>query len=140
VNVELYGGETYESFKIRAARPAGDGSILREEAYLANETELVIGQAVTDDFDLVELAEDDEPIWLFPGEFDTDKTITADDYAELKAKVGVTLTGTSYNTKYDINEYTGIDGGDLASVKSGVGKEVDDNKYNAKTITVNEAD
>jgi hypothetical protein len=105
---------------------------------------------------LVELAED-EPIWLFPGDFDVNEEIAQADYANIKARVGLTESETQelveadgsntfnyndtyYNTKYDINEYTGIDGGDLASVKSGVGKEVGDNKYNAKTITVNEAD
>jgi hypothetical protein len=123
-------------FTVRIARRDGEDVGLRDEAYMEAEFTLqVVGATVTTD--KIDLG----TVWLYPGDFDNsrnDYTISQEDYADIKQRVGLTSAETDalitnsddralyggiyYAEKYDINEYTGIDGGDLASVKSGVGK------------------
>ncbi|MDR3148468.1 MAG: DUF6273 domain-containing protein [Oscillospiraceae bacterium] len=142
---KLYGNADYNSFKLVAVRSGtGSGGTLRGEEYLAMSVELTFnGLPDPEDgpIDLLSLAwntTSKEAFWLFPSDYNADGSIKAtDDYAEIKAKVGLTASETSYNTKYDINEYTGIDGGDLASVKSGVGRAAGADNYNPGTIAVN---
>jgi hypothetical protein len=111
---------------------AGTPKQLREEGYLRLDVDLKTDSAVYGTIDLVEL-NGDEALWLFPGAYSTpDAGIVVGDYNEIKAKLGLDTGETDYNTKYDINEYTGVDGGDLAAVRAGVGKIITDNKYNYK--------
>jgi hypothetical protein len=125
--VELYGGSDYVSFKLVISR--GNSGGLRSEAYLSNEVVLTASSAITGEVDLV-AQNGGNPIWLFPGDYDGNGTIASADYSEIKAKVGLVSASSGYDQKYDINEYTGIDGGDLASVKSSVGKTVANNGHN----------
>ena len=64
----------------------------------------------------------DKFFWLFPGAYASSTAITSGDYNTVKSKLGASTTHSAYGVKYDINEYTGIDGGDLLSVKNSTGK------------------
>jgi len=76
------------------------------------------------------IAGEETSFWLYPISMAADgDIITANDYQEIRNRVGMTRNNPLWihgvYEMFDINEHTGIDGGDLASVRSSVGLESD---------------